>query len=86
MGAARHAADVHGDMVRYEVVDNGLGIAAEDQPYLFEMLTRFHKLESDGTGLGLSIVERVVEKLGGEVGVQSAPGEGSVFWFTLPAV
>lgn len=79
-GATQEAA------VRYEVVDNGVGIAPEDQPHLFDMLTRFHKEQASGTGIGLSIVQRIVEKLGGEVGVESEPGEGSTFWFTLPAV
>jgi signal transduction histidine kinase len=72
------------DRNRYEVVDNGLGVSLEDQPHLFEMLTRFHKGESSGTGLGLSIVHRIITKLGGTVGLESEPGHGSTFWFTLP--
>jgi signal transduction histidine kinase len=74
------------DTVRYEVEDNGLGISPQDQEALFEMLSRFHKDEAGGTGLGLSIVQRIVDKLGGTVGVDSEPGEGSTFWFTLPAL
>lgn len=73
------------NMVRCEVQDNGLGIKAVDQQKLFDMFTRFHREEASGTGLGLPIVERIVRKLGGEVGVESAPGQGSTFWFTLPA-
>lgn len=73
-----------GDCVRYEVADNGLGISREDQANLFEMLTRFHQDQASGTGLGLSIVQRIVTKLGGELGVNSEPGQGSTFWFTLP--
>lgn len=69
----------------YKVVDNGLGIEKEDQTRLFDMLSRFHKEESSGTGLGLAIVQRIIEKLSGEVGVESQPGQGSTFWFTLPA-
>ena len=75
-----------GDMVRYEVQDNGVGIAKEDQEYLFEMFTRFHQSQAKGLGLGLSIVLRIITKLQGKVGVKSEPGEGSTFWFTLPAV
>lgn len=74
------------DLVRYEVQDNGLGIAPEDQASLFEMFARFHTGEASGLGLGLSIVLRIVNRLGGQVGVESEPGQGSTFWFTLPAV
>src|SRR5574341_147433 len=70
--------------VRYEVCDNGIGIQAEDQAQLFEMFTRFHDREAKGSGLGLSIVRRIITKLGGEVGVEAEPGQGSTFWFTLP--
>ncbi len=73
------------NMVRCEVQDNGLGINTADQQKLFDLFTRFHREEASGTGLGLPIVERIVRKLGGEVGVESAPGQGSTFWFTLPA-
>ncbi|HEY9898607.1 MAG TPA: ATP-binding protein [Pantanalinema sp.] len=69
-----------------EVVDTGEGIAAEDIPKLFK---RFSQLPSGarrgGSGLGLSIVKDLVEAHGGTVGVKSSPGEGSRFWFTLPA-
>ncbi len=73
-----------GNMIRYEVRDTGVGIAAEDQARLFEMFTRLDTIKTDGFGLGLSIVQRLVTSLGGSVGVVSAPGEGSTFWFTLP--
>jgi signal transduction histidine kinase len=70
--------------VRYEVQDNGIGIAEEHHAALFEMFTRFHRDVANGLGLGLSIVNRIVTKLGGRVGVESAPGKGSTFWFVLP--
>lgn len=72
------------ECVRYEIIDNGLGVHPEHQPHLFNMLTRFHTNESSGTGLGLSIVKRIINKLGGTVGLESQPGHGSTFWFTLP--
>ncbi len=76
---------IQGNMVRYEVEDNGVGIAPEDQEDLFKAFSRFHKTEASGHGLGLSIVESIIRKLDGELGVESLPGEGSIFWFTLPA-
>ena len=48
--------------------------------------TRLDKVRAEGHGLGLSIVRRIVEKLGGQVGVESEPGQGSIFYSTLPAV
>jgi PAS domain S-box-containing protein len=74
------------NMVRYEVSDNGLGIKPEDRDRLFEMFSRFHKGEGRGLGLGLSIIKRIIGKLNGTLGVDSILGEGSTFWFTLPAV
>lgn len=72
-------------MIRYEVKDNGLGIKPQDRNRLFEMFSRFHKAEGRGLGLGLSIIKRIVTKLNGTLGVDSTLGEGSTFWFTLPA-
>jgi signal transduction histidine kinase len=74
-----------GSTVRYEVQDNGIGIHPADQERLFQKFSRVNSIPADGHGLGLSIVQRIVANLNGEVGVQSAPGAGSVFWFTLPA-
>jgi PAS domain S-box-containing protein len=74
-----------GDYARYEVHDNGVGISAEDQAGLFDMFSRFHQDQAVGTGLGLSIFQRIVTRLKGQVGVESQPGAGSIFWFTLPA-
>jgi signal transduction histidine kinase len=49
------------------------------------LFSRFHKSEAGGFGLGLSIVSQIVTKLHGTLGVESEPGQGSTFWFTLPA-
>ncbi|MFP4343432.1 MAG: GAF domain-containing protein [Anaerolineales bacterium] len=72
------------DGVRFWVRDNGQGIAEEAQHDLFTPFTRLGQVHATGSGLGLSIARRIVERLGGEVGLESAPGEGSRFWFTLP--
>jgi len=69
--------------VRFWVRDNGTGIAPEDQARLFTPFTRLDQARAGGHGLGLSIVRRIVEKLGGQVGVESQVGEGSTFSFTL---
>jgi PAS domain S-box-containing protein len=67
------------------VRDNGPGIPPEAQTRLFTPFTRLDQIRADGHGLGLSIVRRIVEKLGGQVGVESKVGQGSTFFFTLPA-
>lgn len=73
-------------MARFWVRDNGPGISPEDQAQLFNQFVRLDQVRAEGHGLGLSIVSRVIEKLGGEVGVESFPGKGSTFFFTLPMV
>ena len=76
-----------GEEIRFFVSDTGIGIAEEELNSLF---TRFKRVEtedslkSQGTGLGLSIAKRIVELLGGEIGVQSDRGKGSEFYFHLP--
>jgi len=72
-------------MVRFWVRDNGPGIPLEDQAQLFTPFTQLHRVRAKGFGLGLSIVRRIVEKLGGQVGVESEVGRGSTFFFTLPS-
>lgn len=70
-------------MVRFWVQDNGPGLTPEEQSLLFTPFTRLSS-QQEGHGLGLAIVKRIVEKLGGQVGVESEPGRGSRFTFTLP--
>ncbi|MGD9100887.1 MAG: GAF domain-containing protein [Anaerolineae bacterium] len=72
-------------LVRFWVRDNGPGLTPDEQERLFTPFTRLNQVSTKGHGLGLSIVRRIVEKLGGQVGVESEVGEGSVFSFTLPA-
>lgn len=73
--------------VRFWVRDYGRGITAPDQARLFTPFTRLAQVRAKGYGLGLSIVRRIVEKLGGQIGVESdgVPGHGSLFYFTLPS-
>jgi signal transduction histidine kinase len=73
-------------MVRFWVRDNGRGLPPEDQTRLFAPFTQLDAGRSQGHGLGLFIVRGIVERLGGQVGVESAPGQGSLFSFTLPSV
>jgi signal transduction histidine kinase len=74
------------NMARFWVKDNGNGIDHKDQSGLFTQFTRLDQVRAEGHGLGLAIVARVIEKLGGQVGVESEPGQGSLFYFTLPMV
>ena len=71
--------------VQFWVHDNGPGLTYEAQGLLFTEWTRLHTDEADGHGLGLAIVRRIVEKLGGAVGVESVLGQGCRFYFTLSA-
>lgn len=72
--------------VRISVVDHGPGIAPEHQVYLFEPFTRLgaELTDIEGTGIGLTITKRIVELMGGNVGVDSALGTGSTFWIDIP--
>lgn len=71
---------------RFTVSDNGIGIAAEDHDRIFHLFQRLHaRGEYDGTGLGLAIAKKIIERHGGQIGVESEPGQGSRFTFTLPA-
>lgn len=71
---------------QFWVRDSGAGLSPEDQACLFTPFTQIHQARAEGHGLGLSIVQRIAEKLGGNVGVESEVGHGSVFFFTLPSV
>jgi PAS domain S-box-containing protein len=72
--------------IRFWVRDWGPGIPEEEQADLFTAFGAHSKVRATGHGLGLSIVRMIVEKMGGQIGVDSAPGKGSTFYFTLPAL
>lgn len=72
------------ESVCFWVRDNGSGLTLDEQDRLFIPFTKLSQVRAKGHGLGLSIVQRIVEKLGGQVGVESQIGQGSLFYFTLP--
>ena len=77
--------DITSRLARFWLRDNGRGLTPQEQARLFTPFERLSQANIGGHGLGLSIVKRIVEKLGGTVGVQSTVGQGSIFFFTLPA-
>jgi PAS domain S-box-containing protein len=72
--------------VRFWVHDNGPGLTEEEQSRLFVPFTQLRQARATGHGLGLSIVRRIVERLGGQVGVESDGSDGTTFSFTLPGL
>ncbi len=72
------------NMVRFWIKDNGPGLSVAEQQNLFRPYALMAPNNSDGYGLGLSIVKRIIDRLGGDVGIESHPDQGSKFFFTLP--
>ncbi|ELY77605.1 PAS domain S-box protein [Natrinema gari] len=80
-------ADRRGSEWLISVRDEGIGIAPGDQDRVFEVFQRLHSRENySGTGIGLALSQRIIERHGGEIRVDSEPGVGSTFSLTLPAV
>lgn len=74
-----------GDFWRFSIIDNGIGIDAQYHRQIFELFKRLHARDRyTGTGIGLAVCQRVIERHGGEVWVESVPGQGASFHFTLP--
>jgi signal transduction histidine kinase len=84
-GRVEVGAFVAGNAVRFEVRDTGEGIAREHLDRIFEKSYRVPGARSGGVGLGLFISREIIQAHGGTMGVESEPGRGSTFWFTIPA-
>jgi len=80
-------AEIDGAYVRLSFKDNGIGIPHKAQQKIFGLFQRLHPADVyDGTGIGLAIVKKATERMGGQVGLESEPGKGSLFWVRLKRV
>lgn len=80
----RVSAKLEGEEVIFRVDDNGIGFDPEYRELVFKVFTRLHGSQYEGSGMGLAICQRIVERYGGRIWVESKAGEGSSFFFTLP--
>jgi CheY-like chemotaxis protein len=81
-----NAGESYGKLtLRFDVIDTGVGLSEAEARRLFQHHAQVERRSQAGTGLGLFIARRLVELMGGEIGCESAAGQGSLFWFTIPA-
>lgn len=86
--AVKVSAHLNGELVQVQIQDNGPGIPTSDQPQIFDRFFQAHPAGSSdqgGFGLGLAICKELIEQNGGNIWVESEPGSGSTFYFTVPA-
>jgi signal transduction histidine kinase len=83
-GQVRVGAQVEGEQVRFSVSDTGPGLTPEARAHIFDRFWQLDRKDRRGAGLGLSIVKGLVEAQGGSLRVESEPGHGSTFSFTVP--
>jgi light-regulated signal transduction histidine kinase (bacteriophytochrome) len=74
-----------GDKYIIQIIDNGIGIPEDSRTRVFDIFQRLHnRSEYEGTGIGLAICQKIVQRHGGEIGVESVEGKGSIFYFSIP--